>query len=111
MSIPFLRRRQVRPMTAAARAVAKRTPETLTVVRDRAQPRAVTIVRLSVTAVFAYLLALVLLPGTVHPVLAPLTALLVAQVSLFQTLPSALQRVAAVVAAVLLPVGLAPWLA
>jgi uncharacterized membrane protein YgaE (UPF0421/DUF939 family) len=110
MSIPFLRRRRVRPMTAAARAVARRTPETLTVVRDRAQPRAVTIVRLSVTAVFAYLLALILLPGTVRPVLAPLTALLVAQVSLFQTLRSALQRVAAVVAGVLLAVGLGAWL-
>ena len=39
--------------------------------------------------------------------LAPLTALLVAQVSLYQTLRSAISRVAAVVAGVLLAVGLA----
>jgi uncharacterized membrane protein YgaE (UPF0421/DUF939 family) len=98
-------------MGAAARAVAKRTPETLTLVRDRAQPRAATIVRLSVTAVFAYLLALALLPATTpRPVLAPLTALLVAQVSLYQTLRMALHRVAAVVVGVLLAVGLAAWL-
>lgn len=97
-------------MSAAARAVAKRTPETLTVVRDRAQPAAVTIARLGATAVFAYLLALVLQPGTSRPILAPLTALLVAQVSLYQTLRSALRRVAAVVAGVLLAVGLAAWL-
>jgi uncharacterized membrane protein YgaE (UPF0421/DUF939 family) len=97
-------------MGAAARAVAKRTPETLTVVRSRAQPAAVTIARLSATAVFAYLLALALQPGTSRPILAPLTALLVAQVSLYQTLQSAFRRVAAVVAGVLLAVGLAAWL-
>src|SRR5215469_8537489 len=57
----------------AARAVAQRAPETITVVRYRAQPTLVTIVRLTATAVFAYLLAL-LIPGvTPRPVLAPLT--------------------------------------
>jgi uncharacterized membrane protein YgaE (UPF0421/DUF939 family) len=61
--------------------------------------------RLAGTAVFAYLVALPL-PVTPHPVLAPLTALLVAQVSLYQTLTSAVRRVAAVVAGVLLAVAL-----
>jgi uncharacterized membrane protein YccC len=86
--------------------VAQRAPETLTLVRHRTQPTAETIVRLTVTAVFAYLISLTV-PGTSHSVLAPLTALLVAQVSLYQTLRSAISRVAAVVAGVLLAVGLA----
>jgi hypothetical protein len=103
--IPAFRRRRARQISAAARAVAQRTPETLTLVRHRAQPMAVTVARLAGTAVFAYLVALPL-PVTPRPVLAPLTALLVAQVSLYQTLRSAVQRVAAVVAGVLLAVGL-----
>ena len=85
--------------------MAQRAPETLTLVRHRTQPTAETIVRLTVTAVFAYLISLTV-PGTSHSVLVPLTALLVAQVSLHQT-RSAISRVAAVVAGVLLAVGLA----
>jgi hypothetical protein len=81
--------------------MAGRTPQTLAVVRYRAQPTAATIVRLASTAIFAYLLALPL-PVTSRPVLAPLTALLVAQVTLYQTVRSAVRRVAAVVAGVLL---------
>jgi uncharacterized membrane protein YgaE (UPF0421/DUF939 family) len=103
--MPVFRRRPAARVGAAARAVAQRTPETLTVVRRRAQPTAVTMARLAGTAVFAYLVALPL-PVTPHPVLAPLTALLVAQVSLYQTLTSAVRRVAAVVAGVLLAVAL-----
>jgi hypothetical protein len=103
--IPAFRRRRARQISSAARAVAQRTPETLTLVRHRAQPTAVTVARLAGTAVFAYLVALPL-PVTPRPVLAPLTALLVAQVSLYQTLRSAVQRVAAVLAGVLLAVGL-----
>jgi Aromatic acid exporter family member 1 len=99
------RRRRARQISTAARAVAQRTPETLILVRHRAQPTAVTVARLAGTAVFAYLVALPL-PVTPRPVLAPLTALLVAQVSLYQTLRSAVQRVAAEVAGVLLAVGL-----
>jgi hypothetical protein len=68
----------------------------------------VTIVRLTCTAVFAYLLALVL-TSTPRPVLAPLTALLVVQVSLYQTVRSAVTKVASVVAGVLLAVGLSAW--
>jgi Aromatic acid exporter family member 1 len=108
ISIPGFRRHRAKRIGAAARAVAQRTPETLTVVRHRAQPTAVTVARLAGTAVFAYLLALAL-PVSPNPVLAPLTALLVAQVSLYQTLRSAARRVAAVVAGVLLAVALSAW--
>jgi len=68
--------------------------ETLTLVRHRTQSAAETIARLSVTAVFAHLVALPL-PGA-QPILAPLTALPDVQVSLYQTLRSAVHRVAAV---------------
>ena len=71
------------------------------------QPKAV--LRPAGTAVFAYLVALPL-PVSPRPVLAPLTALLVVQVSLYQTLSSAVQRVAAVVAGVVLAVGLSAWI-
>jgi hypothetical protein len=104
----LFRRRPGTQLSATARAVAERTPQTLTVVRHRAQPTAVTIVRLTCTAVFAYLLALVL-TSTPRPVLAPLTALLVVQVSLYQTVRSAVTKVASVVAGVLLAVGLSAW--
>jgi gas vesicle protein len=105
MNIPVFRRRRATQIGTAARAMAQRTPETLTVVRRRAQPTAVTVARLAGTAVFAYLVALPF-PVTPRPVLAPLTALLVAQVSLYQTLRSAVRRVAAVLIGVLLAVGL-----
>ena len=93
-------------LTVAARTVAQRTPETLTVARHRAQPAAVTIVRLAGTAILAYLIALLVPLGTPRPVLAPLTALLVAQVTLYQTVRSAVRRVAAVVVGVLVAVAL-----
>ena len=108
MNMPVFRRRQTTQISAAARAVAQRTPVSLTVARQRAQPAAVTIVRLASTAVFAYLVAL-LLPVTSRPVLAPLTALLVIQVTLYQTLRSAVRRVGAVVSGVLLAVALSSW--
>ena len=110
MSIWAFRRRRARRIGTAARTVAHAAPETLTVVRRRAQPTAVTMARLAATAVFAYLVALPL-PASPHPVLAPLTALLVVQVSLYQTLSSAVRRVAAVVAGVVLAVGLSAWIA
>jgi uncharacterized membrane protein YgaE (UPF0421/DUF939 family) len=109
MNMPGFRRRQATQISAAARAVALRTPVTLTVARQRAQPAAVTIARLASTAVFAYLVAL-LLPVTSRPVLAPLTALLVIQVTLYQTLRSAIRRVGAVVSGVLLAVALSSWI-
>ncbi|MGH3150820.1 MAG: hypothetical protein ACRDOB_08830, partial [Streptosporangiaceae bacterium] len=82
----------------AAKAVAKRQAEQLTLVRRRAQPTAVYIIRLTLTAVFAYLLALQLPGASTRSVLAPLTALLVVQATLFHTVRSAVQRVVGVTA-------------
>lgn len=96
-------------MREAAKTVVRRTPETLTVVRYRTQPTAVTIARLSVTAMFAYGVALFVPYTSAQPVLAPLTALLVAQVTLYQTLRSAITRVAAVVAGVLVAVAVSKF--
>ena len=93
----------------AAKAVARRQAEQLTLVRRRAQPTAVYIVRLTATAVFAYLLALQLPGGSSHSVLAPLTALLVVQATLFHTIGSAIRRVAAVTAGVLAAVAVAAY--
>ena len=83
--------------------------EQLTVVRRRAQPTAVYIARLTLTAVFAYLVALQLPGGSPRSVLAPLTALLVAQASLSHTIRSAAQRVLAVTAGVLAAVAVAAY--
>jgi uncharacterized membrane protein YgaE (UPF0421/DUF939 family) len=81
----------------------------LTLARHRAQPTAATIIRLTACAVFAYLVALPV-PETSPPVLAPLTAILVLQVSIYRTLFSAVRRVAAVVTGVLLALGLSSWI-
>jgi hypothetical protein len=75
------------------------------VARRQGQPMAVFVTRLTVTAVLAYGLALWLQPSPV-PLLAPLTALLVLQVSLYKTVRSAVQRIASVVAGVLVAVVL-----
>ena len=104
----------VRPVPAesvgeAAKAVARRQAEQLTLVRRRAQPTAVYIARLTLTAVFAYLLALQLPGGSSHSVLAPLTALLVVQATLFHTIGTAIRRVAAVTAGVLAAVAVAAY--
>ena len=93
----------------AAKAVARRQAEQLTVVRRRAQPTAVYIARLTVTAVFAYLLALQLPGGSPRSVLAPLTALLVVQATLFNTIGTAIRRVAAVTVGVLAAVAVAAY--
>lgn len=87
-------------MADTVRAVARAAPESLTVARHRAQPAAAYITRLTVTAVFAYVVAR-MLPGGSGSVLAPLTALIVVQVTMYQTIRSAIQRVASVVAGVL----------
>jgi uncharacterized membrane protein YgaE (UPF0421/DUF939 family) len=107
---PALRHNQrATQISAAARTITQRAPVTLTLARHRAQPTAATIIRLTTCAVFAYLLAL-LVPETSPPVLAPLTAILVLQVSIYQTLFSAVRRVAAVVVAgVLIALGLSRW--
>jgi uncharacterized membrane protein YgaE (UPF0421/DUF939 family) len=92
-----------------AKAVARRQAGQLTLVRRRAQPTAVYIARLTATAVFAYLLALQLPGGSPRSVLAPLTALLVVQATLFHTISSAIRRVAAVTAGVLAAVAVAAY--
>ena len=76
--------------------------------RRAAQPKAAYIVRLTLTAVFAYLLAL-MLTGSSRPVLAPLTALLVAQATLYQTIRMAAEKVLGVTVGVLAAVGVAAY--
>jgi hypothetical protein len=65
---------------------------------------------LTATATFAYLLALVTPMGTSRPVLAPLTALLVLQASLYQTIRSAVRKVLSVTVGVLVAVGVAEFI-
>ncbi|KAB2351586.1 FUSC family protein [Actinomadura rudentiformis] len=61
------------------------------------------IARLTLTAIGAYLLALWLLPpGSPAPLLAPLTALLVVQHSVYETIKSGIARVAAVTSGVVI---------
>ena len=96
-------------VSGAARAVARRQAEQLTLVRRRAQPAAVYITRMTLTAVFAYLLALQLPGGSTRSVLAPLTALLVVQATLFHTIRSAVQRVIGVTTGVLAAVAVAAY--
>jgi len=75
-----------------------------------ARPAASHITRLTATATFAYLVALVIPIGTSRPVLAPLTALLVLQASLYQTIRSAIRKVASVTVGVLVAVAVATFI-
>src|SRR5580700_2622730 len=104
-----IRRVPSESVSGAAKAVAKRQAEQLTLVRRRAQPAAVYIARMTLTAVFAYLLALQLPGGSVRSVLAPLTALLVVQATLFHTIRSAVQRVIGVTVGVLAAVAVSAY--
>jgi hypothetical protein len=61
-------------------------------------------IKTTLAAVLAYLLALWLLGNDVPPLLAPLTALLVAQLTIFETVKSSVERVGSVVAGVLVAV-------
>jgi len=108
MSLALRRGQRATQISAAARTITERAPVTLTVARRRAQPTAATIIRLVTCAVFAYLVAS-LVPETSPPVLAPLTALLVLQVSIYRTLFSAVRRVAGVVTGVLIALELSRW--
>jgi hypothetical protein len=74
------------------------------------RPAFLYISRLTATATLAYLLALVIPVGTSRPVLAPLTALLVLQASLYQTIRSAIRKVLSVTAGVLVAVGVAEFI-
>jgi len=68
------------------------------------------ITRLTATATFAYLLALLIPAGTSRPVLAPLTALLVLQASLYQTIRSAMRKVLSVTVGMLVAVFVAEFI-
>jgi uncharacterized membrane protein YgaE (UPF0421/DUF939 family) len=96
-------------VSEAARAVARRQAEQLTLVRRRAQPAAVYITRMTLTAVFAYLVALQLPGGSTRSVIAPLTALLVVQATLFHTIRAAVQRVIGVTTGVLAAVAVSAY--
>jgi fusaric acid resistance family protein len=67
------------------------------------------ITRLTITATVAYLVALEIPVGTPRPVLAPLTALLVLQASVFQTLTAGLRKVASVTVGVLIAVAVSAF--
>jgi uncharacterized membrane protein YgaE (UPF0421/DUF939 family) len=99
----------VNEAAATVAAVAKRQAEQLTLVRRRAQPTAVYVTRLTLTAVFAYLLAQQLPGGSPRSVLAPLSALLVAQATLYHTIRSAIQRVVGVTAGVVAAVAVSAY--
>src|ERR1700733_13330834 len=75
-----------------------------------ARPGLLYISRLTATATFAYVLALAVPAGTSRPVLAPLTALLVLQASLYQTIRSAMRKVLSVTVGVLVAVGVAEFI-
>jgi hypothetical protein len=75
-----------------------------------ARPAFSYIARLTATATFAYLIALLIPAGTTRPVLAPLTALLVLQASLYQTIRSGIRKVASVAVGVLVAVGVAEFI-
>jgi Aromatic acid exporter family member 1 len=92
-----------------AKAVARRQAEQLMLVRRRAQPTAVYIARMTLTAVFAYLLALQLPGASARDVVAPLAALLVVQATLYHTIRSAIQRVVGVTAGVLAAVAVSAY--
>lgn len=79
-------------------------------VRDgRVRLRGVRTMKSTLAAVTAYAVALPLSDNP-RPVLAPLTALLVVQLTLYDTLRTGLRRVVGVVAGVLVAVGLSAWL-
>ncbi|MFC4908548.1 FUSC family protein [Actinomadura gamaensis] len=80
-------------------------------VRCRIRAESLEAARLTLIAVIAYVLARWVLPPNAQlPLLAPLTALLVVQVSALRTLWTAWQRVLAVAFGVLTAVALADWL-
>jgi hypothetical protein len=86
-----------------------------TTYRGRGAPPGWRTAKATLAAVLAYELARWLVGDQVPPLLAPLTALLVAQVTIFETVKSSLERVGSVVAGVLVAVllsrvvGLSWW--
>ena len=78
------------------------------IIRDL-RPAAGFIARQTATATAAYLIALVIPASSGRPVLAPLTALLVLQATVYQTARAGLKKVAAVTAGVLVAVTVAAF--
>src|SRR4029453_6342500 len=74
--------------------------------RGRGDPPGWRTVKTTLAAVLAYLLAVSLFGDGVPRLVAPLTALLVAQLTIFETVKSGIERVGSVVAGVLVAVGL-----
>ncbi|XVQ15060.1 FUSC family protein [Spirillospora sp. CA-255316] len=96
MTPAFFRRRSGREADAGRSPLGLATEVPSTVYR---------ITRLTVTATLSFVLALSLLPeGGPRPLLAPLTALLVVQYSVYQTIKAGILRVAAVTLGVLVAV-------
>jgi Aromatic acid exporter family member 1 len=99
-----------RSLRRAARRVARRVDLTpLTEWRGRGTPPGLRTAKTTLAAVLSWELARQL-TGSEAPVLAPLTALLVTQLTVVETVTESLQRVGSVVVGVLLAVGLASLL-
>jgi uncharacterized membrane protein YccC len=84
-------------------------PSSWAEVPARLGPAGTQILRLTVAAVVAYLVANAVSPG-IHDLTAPLTALLVVQASTVGTLVMGLVRVGAVLTGVLVAVGVTTWI-
>ena len=104
MRLPYLAELRLDHRRAASRLTAELPG--LAGLTHRARPTAAYVARLTTTATAAYLVALMVPAGTHRPVLAPLTALLVLQASVYQTLRAGLKKVAGVTAGVLVAVCL-----
>ncbi|MEU8802202.1 aromatic acid exporter family protein [Spirillospora sp. NPDC048819] len=101
MAPAFFRRRD-RPGRAGRRDRAGRSPLH---VATEVQSAVFRIARLTITATVSFVLALAILPpGGPKPLLSPLTALLVVQFSVYQTIRASILRVAAVTSGVLVAV-------
>ncbi|WP_149181919.1 aromatic acid exporter family protein [Streptomyces sp. TRM49041] len=74
-------------------------------VRRTTEPVAAQTLRSTAAAVISYVVALQVLPSQPAPLTAPLTALLVVQVTLYATLTTGIRRVNSVVAGVLVAIG------
>jgi hypothetical protein len=95
--------------TSSLRRRLRRSARRLARWRGDGSPLGLRTAKTTLAAVVSWELAL-LLPGSQPPVFAPLTAMLVTQVTLVQTITGSLQRVASVVAGVLLALGAAALL-
>jgi hypothetical protein len=98
-----------RRLRRAARRLARRVDLGRLTRRGADAPLGLRTAKTTLAAVISWELAL-LLPGSQPPVLAPLTALLVTQLTLVKTITGSLQRVASVTAGVLLALAVADLL-